>query len=225
MATEISLMEEPEIGPNGYPAKRIKAMRIYAPSHDRFFDALVEFLAAYAGVFYGLIAQQLGSATAFGPRQTAVLLSTKATGVALTFFPYFIFEPLINNRWPDEVQLAEFPLVDVPLPSGPGLDSAARIHAGILEGSFVRYFESNRSAVEAKYGSDPYGWPPEWNFARVVRNAFAHGGKIKFDNVRAGPVAWRHLTYSPADNGKTITFTDMSPVELILLLEDIDGLL
>jgi len=62
-----------------------------------------------------------------------------------------------------------------------------------------------------------------WNFGRIVRNAFVHGGKIDFKNKRAKPVSWRNLSYSPADNGRQIIFQDLTAVEIIILMEDMDA--
>jgi hypothetical protein len=153
------------------------------------------------------------------------MLGTQASGVGLMYFPYFIYEALVRNTWPTEIRLAEFPLDQVPSLAGPSISSVARIHSGLLEAAFVRYFESQRDAVAAKFGTDSRKWPAEWNFARVVRNACAHGGVLSFDNPKADPVAWRNLRYSPADNGRKIVFVDLSPVEFILLFEDLDRLL
>jgi hypothetical protein len=57
------------------------------------------------------------------------------------------------------------------------------------------------------------------NFARVVRNAIAHG-KIEIRNSNAPPVTWRGLTYSYADNGKQIFGTDLKLGEIVALIFD-----
>jgi hypothetical protein len=112
-------MSETDFGPNGFPAARIEALRIYEPAHDRFFDSLVEFLASFAGLYYGLEAQHAGSVRAFDTHQGAVMLGTHGSGVGFSFFPYFIFEPILRNSWPHEVRLAEFPLSKIPSGNGP----------------------------------------------------------------------------------------------------------
>lgn len=67
-------------------------------------------------------------------------------------------------------------------------------------------------------------WPTQLNFARIVRNAFAHDSIILIQNTNNAPVTWKHLTYGPADNGKNI-FGDFYVVEIIDLMREIDALL
>jgi hypothetical protein len=93
----------------------------------------------------------------------------------------------------------------------------------MIESAFVRYFESLRPTIEANHTADPQQWPSALNFARVVRNAFAHGGQITFRSLTAPGVSWRSLTYTPADNGRQILYQDMTAVEIILLMQDMDS--
>jgi hypothetical protein len=216
---------EANYGPSGYPTARIEAMRIYEPAHDRFFDSLVEFFSSFAGLMTGLRAHQEGSAKAYGTHQAIVIYGTHATGVALSFFPHFFLDALSNNTWPTEIRLAEFPLSMLQGNQSGRITSVARIAAALLESSFIRYYEQQKVAVSLKYGADARAWPDDWNFARAVRNAFAHRGAINFDNPKASSVHWRNLSYSRKDNGRIVTFTDITPVEIILLMEDLDALL
>jgi hypothetical protein len=206
------------------PTARIQSLRIYAPPHDRFFDALVEFCASFAGLMLAIEAQQAGTIKAYGPRQAVLLHGTHVSGIALSFFSHFFYDAFLKNSWPNEVRLAEWPLAQVPKSDAPLINSVARIAASHLEAAFVRYYEAQKQSIRAKYG-DVSKWPSEWNFARILRNTFAHGGAVNFDNPKAAPVSWKTLTYSPADNGRVITFVDITPVETILLLEELDALL
>jgi hypothetical protein len=214
-----------DYGPSGYPTARIEAMRVYEPAHDRFFDSLVEFFSSFAGLMAGLRAHQEGSAKAYGSHQAIVIYGTHATGVALSFFPHCFLDALVKNTWPTEIRLAEFPLAALQGSQSGTISSVARIAAALLESSFIRYYEQQKDAVNLKYGADTKAWPGEWNFARVVRNALAHRGAINFDNPNAPSAHWRNLSYSRKDNGRIITFTDITPVEIILLMEDVDALL
>jgi len=87
----------------------------------------------------------------------------------------------------------------------------------------TNYFERNRPHIEQKFGTDPNSsWPSAWNFARVVRNAMAHGGAITFLSQTSPPVSWKGLSYSPANNGKNILHTDLWPGDLLDLIRDMD---
>lgn len=111
------------------------------------------------------------------------------------------------------------------LVSGP-LQLGALVH--LLEGFgqvlATSFFERNRAAIESKFGSDPNAaWPSVWNFARVVRNAMAHGGMISFTSPTAPNVGWRGLAYSTADNGRNILHTDLWPGDLLDLIAEMDS--
>jgi hypothetical protein len=126
-----------------------------------------------------------------------------------------------KDQWPEKIELTEDASVHVS--GGPRIGSIKGIVAMSLGAAFVRYFESRKEEIRLRYGTLPYSWPPELNFARVIRNAFAHGGKIFFENPGAGAVSWMGIIYSPADNGRDIVFRDIALVEPILLMEEIDS--
>ena len=123
-----------------------------------------------------------------------MIYGTHATGVALSFFPHFFLDALVKNTWPTEIRLAEFPLATLQGKQSGTITSVTRIAAALLESSFIRYYEQQKDAVTLKYGPDAKAWPGEWNFARVVRNAFAHRGTMNFDNPNASSVRWRNLS-------------------------------
>ena len=76
------------------------------------------------------------------------------------------------------------------------------------------------SPVFAQFNlGDAVNWPPTLNFARVVRNAIAHG-KINIRNPNAPPVTWRGLTYSYADSGKDVITQDFGLGDLVGLMLD-----
>jgi hypothetical protein len=77
-------------------------------------------------------------------------------------------------------------------------------------------------AYPNKLGKNAQKWPPVWNFGRVVRNALSHNGSIHFENMNAKPVTWHNLSFDPTHNGRAI-FDDIDPVDLILLMAEMDG--
>ena len=48
------------------------------------------------------------------------------------------------------------------------------------------------------------------------------GGKINFENPSAQNVQWKTLSYGPANNGGETMYQDLSPVDIIYLMEDMD---
>ena len=83
---------------------------------------------------------------------------------------------------------------------------------------FITFFENHRPWLAANASSDPNQWPSIWNFARVVRNAMGHGGRLKIDNPNAPPVSWYQLAYGPEHNNRQIIGTDLSPADILILM-------
>jgi hypothetical protein len=78
-------------------------------------------------------------------------------------------------------------------------------------------------AIEEKFGKEVESWPNVWNFARLVRNAFSHGGRIKISNPKTPKIIWRELEYDYFSNGKSIMYSDLTAVELIFLMIEMDS--
>ncbi len=201
------------------------SIRTYRKSEHKFFDDLVTMLCSLAGIFITADAFHNGGITN-APRDLKYYGEFEGSTLKLkfTFYPFEIFNKIINNEWPEEVIIHE----DMPHEWGRvfGITTSAFKNLQILpiQASFIRYFENYRVEIEKIKGSDPYNWPEPWNFARVIRNASAHGGTIKFDNLDAKEVVWptANLMYSPKDNDKKIFFTDFSVVEIVILMEEMD---
>jgi hypothetical protein len=92
--------------------------------------------------------------------------------------------------------------------------------ASLYEHAFVTYFEKNCADMRAKYGGKK-SYPDALNFGRIVRNAFAHGGKL---NIKDGiPGTWGGISYSERDNGRQVLYNDLSSGDLTLLMIDMDA--
>jgi hypothetical protein len=92
---------------------------------------------------------------------------------------------------------------------------------------FVEFYETYRGFIHGAYRK-PERYPPLWRFARVVRNSVAHGGCITILDSKESPATWRSLSYSYADNGRSIIGgheADLSPGDLILLMFEMNDLL
>jgi hypothetical protein len=92
----------------------------------------------------------------------------------------------------------------------------------MMSACFVIFYEKAKDIFVKIYSTDSSQWPPELNFARTVRNAFAHDGKIAINNLKAPAVYWNGVTYSPSDNGKSI-YDDFFIVEIIDLMDTINN--
>lgn len=83
---------------------------------------------------------------------------------------------------------------------------------------FVNFYENSKPFLATKFGSDCARWPSVWDFARVVRNACSHGGKLSMTGDNAHPVAWHHLKYENSMNGQQIVGGDFAFGDLLVLM-------
>jgi hypothetical protein len=202
-------------------------MLTFERSVHRFFDDLVTFLVTNASLGVALVAQHSGVPTACTPGHSIALVgSPRVTNVMLRFFPYQALQAIVRNGWPETVQIEEEPIAGPRMSNPHWLTGQQGLLGLMIQSTFVHYFETvRRQEVITRFGTEPQYWPPVWNFGRVIRNAFAHGGQIDFQNLYAPAVNWRTLSYSPANNGQTILFADVTPVEIIYLMSDMDAAL
>lgn len=199
---------------------------MYTPQSHRFFDNLVSFVAGVSSLGLAFQAQGGLPTHPFGTNDYIAIVGTSHVAACeLHVFPAPILSTLLANQWPTRIEIHEIPINQAPPCHPITLTGMQGVHGSMISSAFVQYFESNRSAVESKYSTNVQAWPAAWNFGRVVRNALAHKGIISIQNPNAAPISWRTLTYGPAENGRQLLYQDLTAVELILLMEDMDSLL
>ena len=188
---------------------------------DKCFDDIANYLITMISLTLTTELYVQGYASRYAPNHQA-RLDAKQVGKGLIIYPYQLLDEVHANRWPTRLSVEEEP-VQIP--------ASATLNLGIFEiqflaierSMFLNYFEHQRPQIEAKYNKDPTHWPRDWNFGRVVRNSFAHRDEVGFDNLKAAPVTWRGLTYSPADNGRKVLHMDIWPADLLYLMMDMDA--
>lgn len=140
---------------------------------------------------------------------------------AWSFKGYKPFKGIMDNNPTDQIEFIIYPPLGIPVKSIPDsqyIDQPMLFQQKIIGSAFSNFFESNRDKIEAKFGYTS-SWPSEWNFGRVIRNSYSHGGEINFSNTSSSAVSWRGITYSPSDNGKSIHLDIYLP-EIIELMKD-----
>ena len=147
----------------------------------------------------------------------------------LIFTPYKLIEPISKDTWPESMEFEERPYNDQGTLRKKSIndlsfqsESTHLIQKLIIMSNFVYYFESVKDSIKNKFGPQSQ-WPDTLNFARVVRNAFAHGRGIYFKHVNDLPVHWKNYNYSYQDNGRQIIPDDMNIPEIIVLLKEMDS--
>lgn len=143
------------------------------------------------------------------------------------FYPFWIITHISLNGWPQYVEYKFAP--DPPGKSIFKVDSEnnAKIISQFVGSSFISYFESQRDTVCDKFSGNHQDWPDTLNFARHVRNGFAHGGKFSIRNSNTPSVGWTKWQISPSLNNTSVLFDDdgLGIGDVVRLMEDVDKLL
>jgi hypothetical protein len=200
--------------------------RVYTSQGHRFFDNLVTFVASIASLGTAFEIQSNLVSRPYGPNDYLTLVGFPgAADCEFRIYPEGILSELLANRWPSQVVIDEVPINHAPPAHPIWLTGMQGVHGSMIANAFVQYFEATRVLAEQKYTTNTQAWPLTWNFGRVVRNALSHGGTVNFTNQNAPLVSWRSLSYGPAQNGRQLLYQDITSVELILLMEEMDALL
>ncbi len=88
---------------------------------------------------------------------------------------------------------------------------------------FVQFFEDRRPWLAVNINNQFTQWPNVWQFARIVRNAAAHGGQVNIDDLSFVPVTWHTLTYGPDQNGRKIFGEDLSLADVFILMLEMNN--
>lgn len=187
---------------------------------DRPFEHLVIAEAAFTGYLRGHLLQA-GSVSPGSPIRH-VCLSSQAE-VECDVQP--VFDAIVRYSWPSEIRFAIDPmpapaaLARTIMPTG-----VQRLTAGLFAQAFIAYYESIVTSIVARFGSDAEAWPEVLKFARMIRNAVGHGGKLEIRNPRA-TVSWRGLSLNSTNNGEALMYQHLACGDLILLMLDADNAL
>ncbi|HLD04465.1 MAG TPA: hypothetical protein VJG90_01985 [Candidatus Nanoarchaeia archaeon] len=200
-------------------------MLTFHSDKHKFFDELLPFICGLSACGIAFISS--GDTTKVISADATVTLygSPKGINQGLIFNPNELLKSIHTNKWPTLIEINELPVPFERESSNRDIYGILKIVEYMAQAAFIQYYEKVVYLIRSKYGGDPLQWPPVLNFARVIRNAFSHGGKIHFDNKVSYSVNWRTLTYSYADQDREIMYKDISAVEIIYLMQDMDELI
>lgn len=201
----------------------------YTELSHGFFPELVRLVICLSSVGIGFELQKSGVVRPYDS-MTVMTLQGKQTvsGIEIRFFPYRLYEILLGpgSRRPKLLSVIKAPIPDVSPQHPITVTKVQQLMTRLVGEAFLSYYERHVDMVENLVGKESEGrWPQAWGFGWVIRNACAHDGNIFFKRSQHLPVQWRNLTYSYADNGRQVLFDDMTGVELILLMEEMDAFL
>lgn len=190
---------------------------------ERYFDDIQSHLVALIGLAHMIEVGSSGKSAIYGPGHT-VRLDCATEAASWYWSPHTTVQQLASNFVPTNLvieRIAQTPALGA---GALNLGALGNLLKGFGQALITNYFERHRHDIVDKFGTDVNSsWPSVWNFARVVRNAMAHGGEILIRSPTAPPVNWKGLSYSPNDNGRNILHTDLWPGDLLDLLIEMDS--
>jgi hypothetical protein len=192
-------------------------------SDQNCFDDLVVTLANLTTYMFTADTIRSGVPPTIGPN-FPFTINANTTEREYTFFPMQLVWAISHDQWVESLDI----YVDVDMERTTRGELRNEGHQEVVRrnigSSFIRYFETSRPTVISLAGSQPNDWPEPWDFARILRNAFAHGG-IHFDNPSAAPVTWRSIQFGPDDNGTDPLFPYVGLGDLVDLYIELDNAL
>lgn len=199
-------------------------MRIFSKSVHSFFDELSACLISTMGVCISCEAYMNQGITK-APKDSKYYLSLEGDSVNFHWECFDAMKAVMEDSWPTRIVFHEnIPLTPTNTKSYSD-HGFKKLAATNISFAFVSHYEAQIGNIRSKFGGGSENWPDVWNFARVVRNALTHNGRISITNSSAQPVSWNGYTYSYQDNDRPILFTDLGFVELILLMEEMEAYL
>lgn len=198
----------------------------YTPQEHGFYEELVRLVICLGSVGKAIELHAMGTARKFKTAETLAIQGKKSvSGLEVHFFPRPFYDRLLSTSGNQAafVRVIKRPINPSPPKHPIFLPNVQILMARLIGDAFVSYYERHLDAVEARWGRESHGnWPMVWWFAWAVRNACSHNGKIYIKGRDHPAVNWRSLKYEFNDNGRSILFDDLTGVELILLMEEMD---
>jgi hypothetical protein len=189
-----------------------------APHSHRFFNQLATAQAATAAYILGHVTHAGGSLPAFSANNPiSQVCYTRQE--ELEFDASEVLGPISKQIWPSVIHL-NFRLGTGRPPASPNPTAIQYLMGSFYKHTFIAYYEKNVDQMKARHNGQK-SWPPVLNFGRIVRNAFAHGGKLNITNGISG--TWSGVSYSNADNGRPVLYNDLSSGDLTLLMVEMDS--
>ncbi len=184
---------------------------------DRLFDAINNFLIILSAIAHASSVMVDGQ-THKVPRPT-MRLNARKIGCAFILPLRGPLELALENKLPDHIDIGVTAVADADTPiSGPKLHSGGlnSVMTHVISPVFLTFYDRYIDWLKASYGDVKY-WPPILNFARIIRNAAAHG-KISISDPMAITAEWRGFSYGPADDGKNVIGTEIRMGEILGLM-------
>lgn len=141
-----------------------------------------------------------------------------ACDVRLTWLPDKNVRSMLRNVWPSELIMVSHSAAPISQSTALPLGVFEHFIFGLGQAMLTTFFERHKKSIRGTFGGVS-NWPPVWKFARVVRNAMSHGGRVRIDDC--AQVQWHNLSYSSADNDRRVVLDDLWPADLFVFLNEL----
>jgi hypothetical protein len=199
----------------------------YREADHVFFSEFVRLAISLSAVGIAFELHKTGTAKPYGPHQAMVLEGKpEVSGLEIHFYPDFLYRHLIRSTrcQPQFMKVLKKPLAKSSPDHPIKLSKVQLLMARLVSDAFVSYYERHIDLIESIWGKEKKGnWPSVWKIGWAMRNAFAHNGLIYFKHNDHPGVSWKSLKYDYGNNNRRILFDEITGVELILLMEEMDG--
>jgi hypothetical protein len=199
----------------------------YSEADNGFFPELVRLVISMSAIGIGFELHKTGIVKPSGPGQPMVLEGKQGvSGLEIHFFPAPLYGRLLSptGRQPRFMRIIKKQVRKSPAEHPIKLGNVQLLMARLAGDAFVSYYERHVDVVESIWGKEKNGnWPSEWDFGWAMRNACAHNGLISIWRKDHPGVIWKNLKYGYADNDRQVLFDEITGVELILLMEEMDA--
>lgn len=186
----------------------------------RFFIDFLSYLTAAIGIAHTVHSVR-GVTSKYSATDTA-RFSCRQSACEWHWAPASAVFDLSSNFLPTLVNLQRFDADQPESDAHLNLGAMGALLATFSQALATNYFERHRPIIASRFGPIK-DWPPVWNFARVVRNAMAHGGKISIINANDPPGRWKGAHYTINDNDRDILASDLWPGDLFDLIIEMDS--
>jgi hypothetical protein len=213
---------------------------VFVPRDHGFFDDLVTMLVSLSSYMFAMhvsIASNKPKPFAERPLnewisyilpikslEFPLSLEQNASDQEIIVFPAEILMHLSLDSWP---QWIEYRIASKTEPQ-PDARLAAQgnryVITRIIGASFTSYYSKAEPTIKARYGTDKDKWPETIRFAWIIRNSFAHGGKLNISDAALRPAAWNIWSFDHRKDGQNFLFEPgmLGIGDVITLMQDFD---
>lgn len=192
--------------------------RTFKPG-ERLHAPLTNFLTILSGVAYGFnwIAKQTYSPNGKGSH----LVQSEVCNLSFFLPGTGPLEQAMNDEPSPAFGFVIAKLVEMPK-QAVYLGQQTALMVNMITPIFCLHFETCSDWLKANRHTNTTQWPMTLDFARFIRNAASHGGRLEISSQNYRTVRWHGLAYKPADNRKLVIGHEVFMGDMLALMIEVD---